>query len=108
MHRRSRLLALTLICMLMKGAGADMSKAELLGTTAGRVLGAAQACGASSERLQATARLAFAAIDQLAQSEQDGASADARMRDALRRGRQDITAGRTSCEAILSTLGRLE
>src|SRR5690349_9853581 len=70
-----RVTALWMLCLLMQEAGADMSQAELLGSTAGRVLGGAQACGTPSERLQATARLAFAAIDQLAQSEQDRASA---------------------------------
>lgn len=102
------LLALTILWMPVKVVAADTSNAEFLGTTAGRVLGAAQACGTPSERLQATARLAFAAIDELAQSEYDRASADGRMRDALARGRGDIKAGRISCETILSTLGKLE
>src|SRR5215510_3631392 len=103
-----QLMRLWILCLLIRDAGADMSKDEFLGSTAGRVLGAAQSCGAPSERLQATARLAFAAIDQLARSEQDRTSADQRMRDGLGLGRADIKAGRTSCEAILSSLGRLE
>jgi len=103
-----RVTALCILCVLMKEAGADMSQAELLGSTAGRVLGGAQACGTPSERLQTTARRAFAAIDHLAQSEPDRASADNRMRDGLRRGARDIKAGQTSCETILSSLGKLE
>src|SRR5690349_14524729 len=78
-----QLVLLWIVCLLIRDAGADMSKAEYLGRTAGRVLGAAQSCGAPSERLQATARLAFGAIDQLARSEQDRTSADQRMRDGL-------------------------
>ena len=85
-----------------------MSEAELLATTAGRVLGAAQACQDSPERLQTTARLTFAAIDQVAKSDQDQTSANKRMRDGLVLGREDIKAERTSCEVALSVLGRLE
>ena len=103
-----QLLCSWILCLLIGDAGADMSKAEFLSSTAGRVLGGAQSCGAPSERLQATARLAFAAIDKLARSEQDRASADQHMRDGLGLGHRDVKAGRTSCEAILSSLGRLE
>ncbi len=103
-----QLLCSWILCLLIGDAGADMSKAEFLSSAAGRVLGGAQSCGAPSERLQATARLAFAAIDKLARSEQDRASADQHMRDGLGLGHRDVKAGRTSCEAILSSLGRLE
>jgi hypothetical protein len=85
-----------------------MSEAEVLGATAGRVLGAAQVCQVPPERLQATARLAFTAIDQLAQSEQQRTSASERMRDGLGVGRADIKAQRKSCEATRSSLETLE
>ena len=97
-----------ILCTLIADADADMSEAELLGTTAGRVLGAAQTCGVPPERLQATARLTFTVIDQVAKSDQDRTSANQRMRDGLSLGREDIKAKRTSCEALRSALGKLE
>jgi hypothetical protein len=103
-----RLVVCWVVCLASANTHADMSEAELLGTTAGRVLGAAQACQVSPERLQTTARLAFAAIDQLAKSDHDQSSANKRMRDGLVLGREDIKAERTSCEVALSVLGRLE
>ena len=103
-----RLVSLSILCMLIQDAGADMSEAEVLGTTSGRVLGAAQLCGIPPERLQRTARLTFTAIDQIARSEQDRTSADERMRDGLGLGHEDIKSKRTSCEAIRSALGKLE
>jgi hypothetical protein len=103
-----RFVVWSILCLFIADADADMSKAELLGATAGRVLGAAHTCGIPPERLQATARLTFAAIDQVAKSDQDRTSANDRMRDALTLGREDIDAQRTSCQAARSALGRLE
>ena len=101
-------LVVWLVCLASANTHADMSEAELLGTTAGRVLGAAQACQVPAQRLRVTARLTFTAIDQVAKSDHDVTSANKRMRDGLLLGREDIKAERTSCEVALSALGRLE
>ena len=90
------------------GNPAKPSQAELVGTIAGRVLGAAKMCGIKSERLQSTAKHAFAAIDQIAHSESDRASADRRMRDGITLGVDDIREGRSTCGAIRSALKKLE
>ena len=87
---------------------AKPSQAELLGTTAGRLLGAAKICGERSERLQAIAKHAFAVIDQVGHSESDRASADRRMRDGLDLGENDISEGRSTCRSMRSALSKLE
>ena|SRR5690349_16820270 len=90
------------------GNPANPSQAELLGTTAGRLLGAAKSCGEKSERLQAIAKRAFAVIDQIGHSEPDRASANRRMRDGLKLGENDIREGRSTCRSMHSALSKLE
>ena len=85
-----------------------LSPAESLGTTAGRLLGAAKLCAMESDRLQSIAKYAFAAIDQLATSEADRTSADRNMRDALGIGAADVKADRVTCESVRSALNSLE
>jgi hypothetical protein len=91
-----------------RASPAKLSGAERWGTTAGRVLGAATMCGVKSERLQSIARRTFALIDQVGKGESDRASADKRMRDGLKIGRDDITEGRSTCQATRSELDKLE
>jgi hypothetical protein len=91
-----------------KARPAKLSGAELWGTTAGRVLGAATMCGVKSERLQLVARRTFALIDQVGKGESDRASADKRMREGLKNGRDDIKEGRSTCQATRSALDKLE
>ena len=90
------------------GNEAKLSQAELLGTTAGRVLGAAKMCEVKSDRLQSIAKHTFAVIDQIAHSQSDRASADQRMRDSLNLGEEDIRQGRSTCQSSHSALNKLE
>lgn len=102
------IIATFLLALFAETAGAALSNAETIAALAGRIIGAAKACGVDAGRLTRAAETIFKVVEARAVDEDDNGRAIVLFPTTFNAGVGEVSSGRTTCGQARDAFDQLE